>query len=315
MSNASELENARLASTFRPNRRPLFIALLVNGVLSALLLGVPYWRGRQLAQEERRDFVQFARCLIGGEMAPEPGLSIPRGDRDHFAGKFLFARADWPLLCRPALQRLAPPDAFFLWPSVKQAGADLRAAVTAVDRELTLLDTRRKHARERVPERPLAALKLLQGATVLYAREAGADADLDNDAIRYQHAVAALAAPARLPLMAGNGSLDVWSSGLALEAVALDGRGLSYVHVEGGKIDRDRVQRTSFLRGVVRAGSTPYLVWAMPDARCDDREDHCAGRPTGIARYERGATKLGDPTWKLSGHPAGRIDRVLQISE
>jgi hypothetical protein len=53
----------------------------------------------------------------------------------------------------------------------------------------------------------------------------------------------------------------------------------------------------------------------MPDARCADREDHCAGRPTGLAPYERGATALSEPTWKLSGHPAGRLDRVMQVSE
>jgi hypothetical protein len=227
----------------------------------------------------------------------------------------LFAKPSWPLLCRPALQRLAPPPAFFLWPGVKQAGEDMRAAVAMVERELVTLDTSRKRGPGRVPARPLEALRRLQAATVLFAQAAGVDADVDNDAIRFEHAASGLATPARLPLMAGNGTLDVWSSGPTLEAIALDGRGISYVRVADGKIDRDRLRRTSFLRGVLRAGSTPYLVWAMPDARCADREDHCAGRPTGLAPYERGATALSEPTWKLSGHPAGRLDRVMQVSE
>jgi hypothetical protein len=315
MTDASELETERLASTFRPNRRPLQLAVLANGIMALLLLGVPYFRGRSLAAEERHDFGQFARCLIGGELASNPGLSLPRGDRDHFAAKVLFAKPSWPLLCRPALQRLAPPPAFFLWPGVKQAGEDMRAAVAMVERELVTLDTSRKRGPGRVPARPLEALRRLQAATVLFAQAAGVDADVDNDAIRFEHAASGLATPARLPLMAGNGTLDVWSSGPTLEAIALDGRGISYVRVADGKIDRDRLRRTSFLRGVLRAGSTPYLVWAMPDARCADREDHCAGRPTGLAPYERGATALSEPTWKLSGHPAGRLDRVMQVSE
>jgi hypothetical protein len=315
MTDVSELETERLASTFRPNRRPLQLAVLANGIMALLLLGVPYFRGRSLAAEERHDFGQFARCLIGGELASNPGLSLPRGDRDHFAAKVLFAKPSWPLLCRPALQRLAPPPAFFLWPGVKQAGEDMRAAVAMVERELVTLDTSRKRGPGRVPARPLEALRRLQAATVLFAQAAGVDADVDNDAIRFEHVASGLATPARLPLMAGNGTLDVWSSGPTLEAIALDGRGISYVRVADGKIDRDRLRRTSFLRGVLRAGSTPYLVWAMPDARCADREDHCAGRPTGLAPYERGATALSEPTWKLSGHPAGRLDRVMQVSE
>jgi hypothetical protein len=315
MTDVSELETARLASTFRPNRRPLQIAVLANGVMALLLLGVPYFRGRSLAAEERREFGQFARCLIGGEPTTNPGLSLPRGDREHFAAKVLFAKPSWPLACRPALHSLAPPEAFFLWPAVKQAGEDMRAAVAMVERELVQLDASRKRGPGRVPARPLEALKRLQAATVLFAQAAGVDADLDNDVLRFVQPAAGLATPARLPLMAGNGTLEVWSAGATLEALALDGRGISYVRVADGKIDRDRLRRTSFLRGVLRAGATPYLVWAMPDARCSDREDHCAGRPTGLAPYQRGATALSEPTWKLSGHPAGRIDRVMQVSE
>jgi len=168
----------------------------------------------------------------------------------------------------------------------------------------------------RIPERPLEAFKRLQAATVLYARSAGVDADIDNDAIHFDQRPTGLATPARLPLMAGaTSTLQVWSSELALEALAVDGRGLSYLRVANGKIDRERVRRTSFLRGVLRAGTTPYLVWAMPDTRCKEREDRCAGRPTGLAPYDRGGNNLTEPRWKLAGHPAGRIDRVMQLSE
>jgi hypothetical protein len=316
MSEVSDIEAEKLASAFRPNRRPLLITLGLNLTLAALLLGVPYWRGRNLAEAQRRDFGAFTRCLIGGELASAPGLSLPRGERDHFASKFLFANAAWPLSCRPALHKLEAPDAIFLWPSVKQAGADVNAAVALVERELMRLDERRKKGPGRVPERPLEALKRLQAAAALYVRAAGADAGIDNDAIRFDARAGGLAAPARLPLGAGESStLALWSSDMALEALALDGRGLSYLRVADGKIDRERVKRSTYVRGTVRAGATPYVVWATPDARCKEREDRCAGRPSGLALYDRGGTELAEPTWKLPGHPAGRVDRALQVSE
>jgi hypothetical protein len=86
------------------------------------------------------------------------------------------------------------------------------------------------------------------------------------------------------------------------------------VRVENGKLDRQRLRKTAFLRGVVRAASEPYLVWAMPEARCAERDDHCVNRPTGLTRFDKGSTVLGEPTWKLPGHPAGRLDRSLVIS-
>ena len=316
MSEVSELEARQLAGAFRPNRKPLWIALAANLTMAALLLGVPYWRGHRLGLAARHDFAVFARCLLGGDLASSPGLSLPPGERDHFAARVMFAKAQWPLSCRSALDKLAPPEAIFLWPSVKQAGADQRAAVELVERELVALDQRRKRGVGRVPSRPLDALARLQAASVLYAHATGADAGIDEDAIRFDKKAGPLATPARLPLMASQTSiLQLWSSELALEAIALDGRGLSYVRVADGKIDRERVRRSSFVRGVLRADATPYVVWAMPDARCKDRVDHCVGRPTGIAPYDSGANNLGEPTWKLAGHPAGRLDRVMRVSE
>jgi hypothetical protein len=315
MTEVIDHEAEQLAKSFRPNRRPLLLAFAANFAIAAVLLGVPYVRGRMLANEERQNFVGFVQCLIGGEPAATPGLSMPRGERDHFAAKVLQAGADWPMSCQPKLKKLAPPNALFLWPSVKQTGADLRAAIDLVDRELTQLAKRRKAGLARVPQRPLEALSRLQAASVLYVRAADVDKNIDNDAIVLKQRVTGLAKPARLPLIAGDTTeLDVWSRDGTLEALALDGRGLSYVRVDDGKVDRERVKRTSFLRGVVRAGATPYLVWAMPDAKCIEREDRCADRPTGIAPFDKGGTQLGEPIWKLPGHPGGRLDRVLEIS-
>jgi hypothetical protein len=316
MQEVSEAEAQQLASAFRPHRRPLWFAVFANVIMAALLLGVPYWRGHDRALQERRDFVQFTRCLIGGKAAEQPGLSLPRGEREHYAAKVLFAKPDWPRVCIPALRKLAQPEALFLWPSVKEAGGDLRAVVPIVERTLQRLSSARTHPLGRIPEQPLRALQKLQAASVLYAHAAGADIDIDNDALLLDPNSLGLASPARLPIMAGEqANLDVWSSDQTLEALALDGRGVSYLRVADGKIDRQRVRRTSFLRGVVRAGATPYAVWAMPETRCAERADHCVARPTGLAPFDKGGSELGDPTWTLAGHPAGRLDRVLAITE
>src|SRR4051812_37412520 len=144
MVDASDVDAERIASTFRPNRKPLIATVVANAVLALTLLGIPYLRGRSQAQTIRRNFADLSRCLMGGEIAKQPGLSLPQGDREHFAGKVMLAGPDWPLACRPTLQRMAPEPAIFLWPSVKQAGADLRAAVELTDGELASLAKRRK---------------------------------------------------------------------------------------------------------------------------------------------------------------------------
>jgi|GEM_PF-3927154 len=316
MTELTEQEAKQVASAMRPQRRPLLIALAANLVMSGALLGVPYVRGRILAREMREHYVAFVQCMIGGEPAANPGLSLPRGEREHFAAKVLFANADWPMACRPALQRLRPPDATFLWPSLKSAGLDLRAAVDLVDKQLATLAKRRAEGTGRVPQKPLDALRRLQAASVLFARAGGAKDDIDNDSIVLSDKVTGLAAPARLPLMIGetHGLLG-WSDSGVLELLTFDSHSLAYLRVDGGRVDRQRVRRNSFLRGVSRAGSTAYLAWAMPEAKCNEREDHCAARPTGLARYDKGGSELEEPTWKLPGHPAERLDRSLSISE
>jgi hypothetical protein len=314
MREVSDLEAEQVASSFRPNRKPWLIAIAANAVLALTLLGWPYMRGRSLALAMRHNFADLSRCLMGGEITKQPGLSLPQGDRDHFAAKVMLAGPDWPLSCRPALQRLAPEQAIFLWPSVKVAILDLRAAVELASNEVDSLNARRKAGLHRVPERVLQALRRVQAATVLLARAGGEEEEIDNDAIVWT-GPPRLAAAARLPLMASDeAALDLYSTGTALEVLALDGRGVSYLRVADGKVDRERVRRTSFVRGAVRNGADAFLVWAMPDSRCAEREDRCASRPTGLAPYDKGAAALRDPLWKIGGHPAGRVDRVLQFT-
>ena len=316
MTELTDREVRQLTGAMRPNRKPLWIAVGINLLMAVGLLGLPYLRGRMLAQDTRADFVAFVRCMIGGDTADNPGLSLPRGEREHYAAKVLYGNTDWPLSCRSTLKRLQPPDATFLWPSVKVAGADLRAAVELVDRELLALAKRRKEAPGRVPQRPLDAIKRLQAASVLFARAGDASRHADNDALVLEPEVRALAAPARVPLMLGESlGLETWSDAGSLQVLGLDAHSLGYVRVEAGKVDRQRARKNAFLRGVARAGDTAYLVWAMPDARCAEREDKCVHRPTGLSRFDKGSTELGEPTWRVQGHPAGRVDRSLAVSE
>jgi len=321
MAELTDHEARELAGAFHRHKRPMLFAVLLNLSMGVLLLGVPYVRGRILARAKRDQFVAVMHCVIGGQVAPVPGLSLPRGEREHYAERVLFAEPSWPASCRPALDQLRAPNATFLWPSLKTAGVDLNAAVDLVDKELLELAAQRKKGSGRVPARPLQALRRLQAASVLYARAGDAGRNLDNDGIvlvdssHNSLGSPKLATPARLPLMLGDTrALEAWSEAGVLELLTLDAHSLAYLHADNGKVEHQRLRRNAYLRGVVRAESTPYLVWSMPATRCAEAAERCVDRPTGLARFDRGSSVLGEPTWKLPGHLAERVDRSLSVS-
>ncbi len=313
MNDARDDDAARAAAAFRPNVRPLLIAVIANVVLAGLLLGVPYARGHAQTEHSLRAFARFAGCLYGGRPQSQLGLGLPAGDRAHFAAQVMNAKPDWPARCRTDLQAVAPEEAIFLWPSIKLAATDVRAAVALLDRELLALSrTRQVGAAGRVPARPLLAMAKLQGTLTLLARAGDADAAIDGDAVVFGPD-ANVIDPSRLPLVAGaSAALEVWPGQDGLHALAVDGGGISWLRVEGGTVARSRVRRTSLVRGVLRDGDRPLLVWAMSDERCAQQEDRCVRRGTGIAHLEHDAVQLPRPIW-LAGHPAGRFDRSLRI--
>jgi hypothetical protein len=297
---------------FRPDNRLVTLTLGANLLLAGLFLGVPYYRGHLRAQESLSTFGRFAGCLLGAEPQRSRGLGMPPGERNAFAAQVLRAGADWPRRCEPLLARIAPEDAIFLWPSVKVAGADVRAVVRLLDQELlVLVRARAKHAAGRIPERPLLALSKLRAALTLYARAAGADESLDSDAVKTPTR-ATIPEPARLPLTAAaSAALQVWAGEDGLRAIAMDARGISWLHVQDGKVDRNRVKRTSLVRMPIHTAEAPLLVWAMSQERCAREPDHCARRTSAVAPFEENAARLPEPTW-LGGHPAGRADRTLR---
>jgi hypothetical protein len=307
----------REAEAFRPNTRPMMIALGINGLIAALCLGGPYYRGQQLAEHSLREFASFASCAIGGKPEPSLGLGLPPAERSQFAEKVLHSDAGWPQECAAPLHALVPEEAIFLWPSVKRAGADVRAAAGLVERELLALDGARKQGVTRVPERPLLAIGKLRAALTLLARAAGVSDSLDESAVRFDDKLNAIE-PSRLPIMAGEtAALDLWLRNGGIEAYALDARGLSWLALDDGKIDRTRVKRSALLRGTIRAPE-PYGVLAMPAERCKTDEHRCLRRATGVAPITRDALFAGDqenpltPEW-LGSHPIGRFDRSVRF--
>jgi hypothetical protein len=251
--------------------------------------------------------------MLGGKAQSGHGLGLPPGERVHFASNVMTAGDDWPQRCNDELVAIAPEEAIFLWPSAKQAGADLRAVVGLLRQELGQLARQRASGeRGRVPERPLLALAKLRAGLTLMAQATNTTEGLDDNAVVFAEP-AALAEPARLPLYAGSdAALDVWAGQDGLEATAMDRRGISWLRIESGKVERARVKRTSLVRATMRERGKPYIVWAMPPSRCEEDEDRCVRRATGIAELEPNAIALPDPIW-LGGHPAGRVDRSLRL--
>jgi hypothetical protein len=312
MSEAGDDDAARTAQAFRPNARPLVIAVLANALLAGVFLGLPYYLGRVQAERSLREFARFAGCLFGGKPQATLGLGLPAGERAHFAAQVMNAKLDWPARCRASLLAVAPEEATFLWPSVKQSGMDVRTVVTLLDRELLeLARARAAGATGRVPARPLLALAKLRGMLTLLARAGGVDGGIDQNAVVFGPD-ADVIDPSRLPLVAGaSAALDVRAGPDGLHAIAVDGSGVSLLRVDSGKVARSRVRRTSLVRAALRDGDRTLVVWAMPEERCAKQDDRCVRRGTGIAHLEQDALQLPQPTW-LAGHPGARPDRSVR---
>jgi hypothetical protein len=301
------------ARAFRPNARPMLIAVGLNALLAVLFLGMPYYRGKAVAREALAASSRAFACLLNATPRAGYGLSLPPAERSHFAHQVLHAEAGWPARCQPAFAAVVPEDAIFLWPSVKTAIGDVRATAGLVDRELQVLVSDRARGITRVPERPLLALGKLRAALTLLARAAGVSDTLDAPAVSFAESPKVLD-PARVPIMAGeSAALDLWLRPDGFEALALDARGVSWLKVANSQIERSRVKRTSLLRGTQRVGADAFGIFAMPKARCEADEHKCFRRASGVAKLVQDATEPPEPRW-LAAHPYGRFDRSVRIA-
>ena len=307
-----ELREEPAGRAFRPDRRPLWLAVIANAVLFAVLVVFPYVRGQDRSAEERERFARFAACFWSATAEPSPGLELPPGEHERYASNVLRAEADWPARCREALLAIAPDEVFLLFPGAKQAEAQVREAVALVARELDVLSRAREEGIGAVPVRPHLAVGRLRAALAALHDVTGAE--LRGNAIRLS-GEQALPSPARVPLQASvDAELHMEAEADGVRALAADRRGISLVRVAAGRVDIRRVSRPGLVRGVAEAPDETFLVWAMAQERCADDEHRCAYHATGLAPYPDAGSTAPDPTW-YAGHPFGRIDRSLIVRE
>jgi hypothetical protein len=302
-----------VAGTFRRGRSALLVGVVANLALAVIFLGVPWWRERGRVLEARARFAEFAACLYGGRVQPEPGLGLPPGDTAFFAARALEGPADWPARCRPALLVVAPEYARFLLPSAAVAEEDVRRAVGLARRELDAFAATRTRA-TRLSTRPLRAVAVLRGKLAAMVVASGFHEGLDDDAIALDPA-GALREPSRLPLhAAADGPLHLEARADGLVAFSLDARGLGVVRLAAGSVDARRVVRPrgvqSAVPGVPERASgpastvVPWLVSATSEPRCAEDPLRCARRSTGLAPIAVEATRAPAPTL-VAAHPWG----------
>ena len=278
-------------------RRLWLLGIAGNALVALVLLGGPYWRGRERALEVRRDFAALCACLWAAEVAPNPGLTLPPDDLPAYAD----ASRDpaWPARCVPTAETIAPEAAFWLFPDTRTAENDLRRARAMVVRELREAPSAADPTAS-IPMRPRLAILRLAAAIGVLAREADVSLHLDAPAILLPRATTA--GPERVPLRAMHDAdveMRPWAEGV--ELLALDARGVSWTRVGGGRVDHRRLRRPALVSGVARdTRARPWLIWSTPEARCV---------ATGCARQALGVAPLGDstvvtptPRW-LAAHP------------
>jgi hypothetical protein len=293
-----EEEDFRALSRDALRRRRLWLLGIVGNALVALVLvGGPYWRGRERAFEARRDFAALCACLWNAEIAPSPGLTLPPVDLPAYADAA--ADPEWPSRCVARAEALAPEAAFWLFPDTRAAEDDLRRAGAMVARELRDASSAVDPGAS-VPMRPRLAVLRLAAAIGVLAREADASLDLDAPAILLPEA--RTASPERVPLRAMSDALvemRPWAEGV--ELLALDARGVSWTRVGGGQVDHRRLRRPALVSGVTRdAHARPWLIWSTPEARC--AATGCARQALGVAPLDDATVVTPRPSW-LAAHP------------
>jgi hypothetical protein len=315
-------EHAELGG-LRPSMRPFITALLANLALAVALLGWPYLRGRERAQESARGVVALSACLLDGTPRQNLGLALPLGERERFATLYEHAPADWPSRCAPLLDRIQHEPAIFLLPSPKAAELDLDEAIDDMATALLDLASQRERHEGGVPEAPLERLAVLRGmvASLLTANDIEVDANevgLDLGPIE----VAPLPAPSRIPVRTGAGAFHVESApSPLLRVVASDGLGIAEVEVsappsetEPARVRVLQLRRPGGARGVLAGREDAWLAWTTPDATCDADERHCAMRATGLGRLLEGSHVMRPEHW-IAAHPAGPIERSIAVGD
>jgi len=297
---------------FRPNRRPLWIAVVANAVLFGTLVVFPYLRGQARCREARDHFSLFAECLWGGRATAQPGLELPEGEAERYAHKVLHAGADWPARCLPRLRAVAPAKAILIFPGIKQAEVDVRAATELVAEELRTLARARRAGTRQVPRRPLLATGRLLAALATMHEAAGVTADMAAPCLRFRGPLP-LPAPARVPVEAdAAGAMRLSARQAGLDVAAMDARRLVTVGVGSGSVTIERSPRPGLVQTMLAGPRGPWLVWATPEERCAREESGCAHRATGLAAFEIDHGRAPAPRW-FAAHAMPPIERSILL--
>ena len=282
---------------FRPNFRPIVLGLIANLIFGGGLIGWPYLRGQERAEQSARAFARFSACLFDGEVARRAGLVLPRGERSRFATLAL-TDPSWPSRCRPALAAIAHEPVIMLFPEVKGAEQEVAAGVTSLDRALATYE--RERGSGRVSEAPLRALVRLQALLAGHVRAASADVEPMRDAITLG-AAEDLPTPSIVPIRVGEGPFELALEDGALLATAMDARVIGHVRVDAeGGVEPRSARRRPLVSAVLGAREPPWVVSATPSAQCG--EDGCAQRATGLLALSADGQRLTSRAW-LRGHP------------
>jgi len=299
----------------RARRKTIWIVgFALHIALFALLVGWPYVRGEMRGRDSRRAFGAFAACFYGGEVTGAAGLSLPEGDRLAYASHYLSADPEWPGRCRPLLSALIDGEPILLYPGVKGAEERVRQVAALADAVLEELTEARSARGGRIPLEPLEAVTLVAGTLADLAREIDPLTPIEDEVIRLGDVD--LPDPARVPLTtAADGVIHVEARADGIRVRAVDARGLSRTRSAGGRSRAGRIRRTGTARAMLDApeGDDPIVVLATNPNRCPEDPHRCSRRSTGIATWVFGEGTT-EPIW-LSGHPRGRIDRTVRITE
>jgi hypothetical protein len=292
-------------------KRRFLWALFGNVVLLVVLLGGPFARGILRAHGAWRDFADFGACVYGGKALEGAGLGVPIGSEAHFAARLVKRERGWPDRCLEKLHQILPDQPIFLLPSVKVAENEVRATAELVERELTAVLVRVPG--ERMSTRPMRAIEHLRSALSRHALTAGVIDVPAEDAFSLAPQ-RGLPIPTRVPIYASTDArISLWGADSELSALAIDGTGVSYVHVAQGSMSQTRLSRPKLLEGFLPSDGGGLFVWAMSRARCRERKEGCANKTLGVAQFTPPLSELPLPRW-IGAHPAGRIDRNVWIA-
>ena len=306
------------AAGLRPSVRPWLVAGMINVAVAALLLGVPYFRGPRRAADVPGRFSAFAACFYHSEALDDPGLGLPVGERGRYASLVLGGDADWPARCGPALEAIAPEPSIFLFPSIKNAEEQVRAAVALMRTEMEAVGRRRQAQDARVSDRPMRAMARLRGALAELGLAVSSEAlSAERDAISLHGDLDG--PPGRpissvVPLRVGEGR--TWHLAVddgALLVGATDMRAVVYLRVEDGAVEQRLSRRPRRVRGMIGvAQQQPWLLFTTSPSRCEQLPDGCADRALGLTALLENRQTLRPMMW-LRAHPLVAPERAVHI--